>query len=97
MLGTPARRQAQPDEQSGGRFTGLVNPSSPGARGLGSCPGGRHPGGLAGTGQPTGAVAYESPRERAEGVLVQVSDVPALPTLGPSQALGLGRHWAKKG
>ncbi|CAI9171540.1 unnamed protein product [Rangifer tarandus platyrhynchus] len=43
-----------------------------------------------------GAVVYESPRERTEGALVRVSDVPALPTLGPSWALGLGRHWVKK-
>lgn len=97
MLGMPARCQAQPDGQSRGRFTGLVNPSSPGTQGPGSCPGGRRPGGPAGTGQPTGTVTYENPRERTEWALVRVSDAPPLPALGPSRALGLGRHWVKTG
>ena len=91
----PERLQTQPDEQSRGQFTGLVNPSSPGTQGPGSCP--SRQGGPAGTGQPTGTVAYESLREHAEGVLVRVSDAPPLPALGPSRALGLGWHWVKMG
>lgn len=50
-----------------------------------------------GTGPPTGTVPYENLRERTEGVLVRVSNAPPLPTLGPSQALGLRRHWVKTG